>query len=134
MPVAKRSLTKGQLTIIDWALQTYRDAQDSGSIQAIADAAPNLDAWLRSLLEIVKSYEVIWIPCERRMPASTRDVWVFPFLDPDEVGFAPIASWSIDEWWADDRPLENPGITHWAKIRWPDPPETSRAKQKGEGP
>lgn len=213
-------LIQQQLATIDWVLKSYRDAQDSGDTQAIAEVAANLDGWLRSVLEIVKTqagqiewlehaieswkreeelwrkqekelYEALkeyktemdaihyaahmpkdyehglaswinqhlygelimlrdaegrpirrsediaemlrlratlkitWIPCEeRRMPDTSRDVWVFPFLDTEDKCAAPIAFWSSGKWWADNQPLENPGITHWAEIRWPEPPQT----------
>lgn len=71
----------------------------------------------------IDALKVTWVRCEERMPDTPRDVWVHPFEDIDDVGFAPIASWSIDEWWGDDRPLENPGFTYWAEIVWPPPPQ-----------
>lgn len=50
-------LTEGQFATIEWVLKRYGDAQDrtEGWVQALAEIAPDLDAWLRSLLEIVRA-------------------------------------------------------------------------------
>lgn len=94
-----------------------------GAFASIDCSDPARSMLEQGFAECYDALKVTWIPCERRMPDTPRDVWVFPFEDVDDAGFAPIASWSIDEWWGDDRPLENPGFTHWAEIRFPEPPQ-----------
>lgn len=118
------SLSERNLYMIYAVLADYRQARDQHDTRAIADIAAGLDAWLRSLLEIVKSHKVTWVRCEERMPDTHRDVWVDPSPFSEEEA-APIASWCIDEWWVDDRSLGelgDPNITHWGEIRWPEPP------------
>jgi len=48
-------LSEGNLYTIYAVLADYRRARDQNDIQAIADIAAGLDAWLRSLLEIVEA-------------------------------------------------------------------------------
>ena len=91
--------------------------------ESLPDGDPPVSVLRQGFAECYDALKIIWIPCEQRMPDTPRDVWVFPFEDVDDVGFAPIASWSIDEWWFDDRPLENPAFTYWAEIQWPAPPQ-----------
>lgn len=107
-------------------LKEYADVQRIFAKTDLPDAEENETvgtALRRGFMALYDALKVTWFPCEERMPDSLRDVWVHPFEDTDDVGFAPIASWSINEWWADDRPLETPGFTHWAEIAWPEPPQ-----------
>ena len=113
-------LTEGNLYAIYAVLADYRQARDQHDTQAIADIAAGLDAWLRSLLEIVKSHAVIWVPCERRMPNPYQEVWIHP--SPGSKKVLPTAYWKKRFWWRGIQCLRRTNITHWADIHWPTPP------------
>ena len=69
---------------------------------------------------------VDWVLCKERMPDSPLYVWVNPPLTADGEIPIPVASWHsgrYGQWWVDDLPLGCAGITHWAKIDRPEPPE-----------
>lgn len=66
--------------------------------------------------------QVEWIPCEERMPDTSRKVWVYPSPFSENES-APIASWYKREWWVGRRCLPRSSFTYWAEIDWPEAPK-----------
>jgi len=71
--------------------------------------------------ELEAALKVTWIPCEERMPERRTLLWV-KLLDWDNI---TIGRWSGGCW---IMPLlaprrRNLAVSHYAEIRWPEPPE-----------
>ena len=84
-----------------------------------------IEAQAKRIEELEAKLAIEWIPCKKRMPDNSRDVWVHPAWNdgPELEGLiAPIAAW-CGEWWGGGHELPLVEITHWAEIRWPKPPE-----------
>lgn len=124
-----KSLSEGNLYAIYAVLADYRQARDQHDTQAIADIAAGLDAWLRSLLEIVKSQKVTWIPCEEQMPTEHEEDGVSKEVFLCVLGMCPpvrIGRWRTDigYWESNDRYLSHfGGVSQWAEIQCPQPPK-----------
>jgi len=91
----------------------------------------DLKGAMLALYSGLAALKVTWIPCEERMPDNHCAVAIWPHWEDEEFvdETAPIAYWIGGEWWAEGHPVPYPlEITHWAKIRWPAPPQ----KEEGD--